>query len=239
MEFQAGVAVRTADGRDAGKLERVVIDPRQKKVTHLIVSKGGLLSRDRVVPVDAVDTARREEIRLRAEVRDLELMPEYEEVHYVLASEAEWNRDNLAGGDFSAATPPAGHAIPGLYWYPPPFMGDANQNLAINLPRAGAAARGYVTETRRNIPDEDVPLKEGARVLGLDGEHVGNVERVFTDREARATHLLLSKGLLLKSRKVVPMDWVLDVGEAEVRLAVGGELVRGLREYEDPPASAG
>jgi hypothetical protein len=45
------------------------------------------------------------------------------------------------------------------------------------------------------------------------------------------THLLISQGLFLKERKVIPMAWVLDVGEKEVRLAIGSNLLQGLRAY--------
>ncbi len=44
--------------------------------------------------------------------------------------------------------------------------------------------------------------------------------------------LLLSQGLLRQARKVVPMAWVLDVGEDEVRLAISSSLLEGRREYE-------
>jgi hypothetical protein len=45
--------------------------------------------------------------------------------------------------------------------------------------------------------------------------------------------LLVSQGLFLKERKVIPMAWVLDVGEDDVRLAIGASLLQGLRPYED------
>jgi hypothetical protein len=62
---------------------------------------------------------------------------------------------------------------------------------------------------------------------------VGNVERIFTDTAtSEVTHLLLSQGLFLKTRKVIPMAWVLDVGEDDVRLAIGSNLLQGLRAYE-------
>jgi len=42
---------------------------------------------------------------------------------------------------------------------------------------------------------------------------------------------VISQGLLLKERKLVPVRWVDVVGEDEVHLAVGSRLLDELREY--------
>jgi hypothetical protein len=39
----------------------------------------------------------------------------------------------------------------------------------------------YVVKTERQIPEGTVALEEGAKVIGSDGEHVGKIERIFTD----------------------------------------------------------
>jgi uncharacterized protein YrrD len=89
------------------------------------------------------------------------------------------------------------------------------------------------TETTQNIPDHTVALKEGADVVAADGEKVGSVERVFADRDSnRATHLLVSQGVLFQKHKPIPTAWIESVTEDEVRLAVGSNLLKGLPEYE-------
>ncbi len=91
----------------------------------------------------------------------------------------------------------------------------------------------YLAETERNIPEGTVPLKEGAHVISSDGQHVGNVEKVLTDSAAdRATHFIISQGLLFKAHKLVPTTWVGEISEDQVRLRVDAELLEDLREYQ-------
>ena len=83
----------------------------------------------------------------------------------------------------------------------------------------------------RGIPDGTVALKEGAKVITSNGQRVGNVERVFTaPGEDRATNLLISKGVLLKARKMIPTDLISSVLEEEVRLSVDSDFLNSLPE---------
>lgn len=235
MEFQAGAKVVTADGDDAGELDRVVMDPRSKEVTHLIVRKGLLFRTDKVLPVELVTQAEAKRIKLRPDA-DLEALPNYEEKHYVMADERDWvadpDRPNRPPSKMERPIPPMPSQAPAVYWYPsvlgyPGYM--PVPGLVDTVP--GSQTEGHVQE-KRNLPPESVALKEGVRVVAADGEHVGNVMRVFSDPDShKVTHILLSQGLLGQARKVVPMAWVLDVGEDEVRLAIGSSLLQGLREY--------
>ena len=47
-------AVFALDGR-TGHLDKVVIDPHTRRITHLIIHRGFLLTADRVVPVELVE----------------------------------------------------------------------------------------------------------------------------------------------------------------------------------------
>jgi uncharacterized protein YrrD len=86
-----------------------------------------------------------------------------------------------------------------------------------------------VRKTEVNIPEGTVALEEGAKVVSSEGEHVGNIERVYADEEEqRVTHLLISKGLISKSRKLIPSMWVDSVREDEVRLSIGERFVEKL-----------
>jgi uncharacterized protein YrrD len=91
----------------------------------------------------------------------------------------------------------------------------------------------YVTKVEKNIPEGTVALEEGAKVVDREGKHIGDVERIFTDSlEDRATHLLISEGLLFKEKKLVPTSWLLNVFEDEVRLSVEADVVDNLPEYQ-------
>lgn len=81
------------------------------------------------------------------------------------------------------------------------------------------------------IPDGTVALKEGAKVITSNGQRVGNVERVFTaPGEDRAANLLISKGVLLKAKKMIPTDLISSVMEEEIRLSVDSDFLNSLPE---------
>src|SRR5260221_14110391 len=83
MEFKEGTGVYTADGRKVGVIDRVVIDPRSDKVTHVVIRKGFLFVEDKVVPIDLLAEASEDGILLRPDVHDLDKLPRFEETHYL------------------------------------------------------------------------------------------------------------------------------------------------------------
>ena len=69
--------------------------------------------------------------------------------------------------------------------------------------------------------------------MSSDGEHVGDVERLFVEPESnKATHFIISQGVFFKDRKMVPAHWVRTVGEDKVHLSVTAELLEQLPSYE-------
>lgn len=219
MEFREDATVVTAQGDEVGRLERVVLDPYSKEITHLVVRRGALFTEDRVVPMDLVASAAEDRITLKEDAGDLagtlRELPYFEVEKYV----------NLGPGEIERAAYPSDF-VPPVYWYP-----------AAGVPPVGYPGYPgppYVVQTERNIPDYTVALKEDARVISADGEHVGNVERVITSAaENIATHFLISKGVLFKVHKLVPVSWVERVEEDEIHLAVGSGLLQELPEYEE------
>jgi uncharacterized protein YrrD len=58
-------------------------------------------------------------------------------------------------------------------------------------------------------------------VISADGKHVGNVERVLADPSVdQVTHLVISQGLFTKANKLIPISYVMTVGEDTVHLRV-------------------
>lgn len=221
MRFEQGADVYTAQGDKVGEIDRVVIDPKTDEITHVVVKKGFLLTVDKVVPVSLIGPTIDDHVTLRETAGDLETLPNFEETHYVLLGEEE-EQEVVAQGQAHR-----------LYWYPPTRTAWWRTGGYLGYPGLFHSIPPYVVKTERNIPDGTVALKEGAKVISADDEHVGNVETVLTDPvENRVTHLVISKGLLLKERKLVPTSWVSIVMSDEVHLAVGSHVIEGLRDYE-------
>lgn len=215
MQFKEGAKVFTSDGERVGTIDRVVLEPDTKEVTHLVVKKGFVFTEDKVVPMSLVGPATEDRVTLRQDAGDLEELPAFKETHYV----------ELDGEYGPASGSP--RLVRPLYWYPP---------LGAWWTTGAYAAYGrpqYVARTEENIPQGTVALEEGARVISRDGQHVGDIERVFTDPlEDRATHLLISEGLILREKKLIPTRWMTHVLEDEVHLSVDSELVESLPEYQ-------
>ena len=46
MQFKENARVITAGGQKVGRIDRVVLDPKSKELTHLVVKKGFLFTRE-------------------------------------------------------------------------------------------------------------------------------------------------------------------------------------------------
>jgi uncharacterized protein YrrD len=214
MQFKEGANVFTADGDRVGTVDRVVLDPDTKEVTHLVVQKGFLFKEDKVVPMSLVGPATEDRVTLREDADGLEKLPDFEESHYVPVEQKSRPQPG-----------PAEWARP-LYLYPPVGAWWATGGYA------AFARPQFVAKTERNIPEGTIALEEGAKVISSDGKHVADVERIFTDPlEDRATHLLISEGLLLKEKKLIPTKWITHILEDAVHLAVDSDFVDSLPEY--------
>lgn len=213
MQFKKGAEVFSGVGEKIGTLDRVVIDPRTREVSNLVVGKGILFRTDKVIPIALVDLDIEDRIVLKKTNQDiLEDFPDFETVHYVPLDET----DN-----------PYQDGIEASYWYPP-----VNPGLAMSN-HVGYSIPEFVLKTEKDIPEGTVALEEGAKVISRDGKHVGNVEQVITESQGnRVTHLVISEGFLLKERKLVPAVWVEKVAEDEIHLSVESGLFEWLPENQ-------
>jgi uncharacterized protein YrrD len=206
MQFKKGAEVFSAEGEKIGTLDRVVIDPRTREVSNLVVEKGILFRTDKVIPIALVDLDIEDRIVLKNTNQDiLKDFPDFETVHYVPLNET----DN-----------PYQDVIEASYWYPPVNPGLAMSNYV------GYSIPEFVLKTEKDIPEGTVALEEGAKVISRDGKHVGNVEQVITEsQDNRVTHFVISEGFLHKERKLVPTVWVEKVAEDEIHLSVESGLL--------------
>ncbi|MDP8959534.1 MAG: PRC-barrel domain-containing protein [Actinomycetota bacterium] len=221
MELREGMAVVTADGQEVGTLDRVVMDPRTKEVTDLVVRQGLLFTEDKVVPAEWVLEQRGDQIVLGEDIAAPQDLPAFEESEFVPAGH--YGRD---------ASPQAARPY---YWYPP--IGAWAGNAYLGYPTEPY----YLRDVERNVPEGTVVLKEGIAVVTDDGQHVGDVERLFIDPDSKqATHLLVShtQGLLRKRMKLVPTSWVAQAREEQVSLTVGSDELEELPDYR-PGAEEG
>src|SRR5687768_6013882 len=77
MLFKKGVDVFSSDNEKIGTLDRVVMDPKTKEVTHIIVREGFLYTEDKVVPMDLIGSVTDERIDLQGSKEHLDELPDY------------------------------------------------------------------------------------------------------------------------------------------------------------------
>lgn len=210
LQFQQNANVVTANGRPVGQIERVVVHPESKAVSHIVVRTGSLLKKEeRVVPVDLIAATDEKRITLRADAGDLNSLPSFEEKRLVPRADHD-------------LPPETGPTLPATNVYGAPLVG---------LPAQPPSSSGeeFVKRTEQNIPEGSVAMKEGAKVIASDGKAVGNVERLVADAPAdQATYLVVSLGSLGRDRKLVPIDQVSLIDEDEVHLSVEGDSLKEL-----------
>ncbi len=217
IQLQEGAVIITADGEKIGKVERVVVDPRSKKVTNLVLKQSNFLSSDKVVPIEWVKSADKDEVILDKPTDELQDLPDFIENHFVQV-------DQSTG---QTVEPPVSPFMFPARMYPYPPVG-------ITPAYYPGFFETYSVETSENIPNNTVSIKEGARVMSSDNRHVGNIERVFTNPEDdKVTHFLIEKGLLLKEHKLIPMTWVESIGADSIRLTVESDMLQELPDYKD------
>jgi len=242
MQFRENTPVYTADGQEVGAIDRVVINPETTEVSHIVVRQGWLFTEDKVVPTEWVDQATADQVRLRADVDNLDESPAFEETHY-LPYEDGYGADggNATTSANHAAYAGGGDARP-YYPYPPigatwPGYYGAFGYGAYAHPMGYYAAgidtdQPYTVETERNIPEGAIALRQGATVVDKHGDQVGTMERVFTDDETQqVTHMLITEGWIFKEKHLVPTYWIRDATDEEVQLKVDADFLKRLPAY--------
>lgn len=213
MRFIYGTDIINFSGEKVGELEHVVIDPETNKVTNLIVNKGFLLPNDKVLPISLVMESNEDHIKLYNFEGSFDDFDDYIELHYVKSK-------STTVEDYEEGLP--------LLPYPPSGSYGPTGYVPIYHPSGGME-----TKVIKNTPTGTKSIKEGAKVFGLKGEHVGDVEEVIIKPQSdEVTHFVISKGMLFTEEKLIPTNWVKGYDSNQLKLVVDSTIVEGLPEYE-------
>ena len=205
MIITRGSDVFSKDRVKIGTVDRVVVDPQSKEVTHIVVGEGPFFASGHLVSTGDIESTAEGEVVLQKAKNDLEdNLPVFEETHFI----------KLGDGDQPF------EEVDALYWYPPVGGWWNTGNIL------GYAMPQYVLKADRNIPDDKVPVQKGARVMTDAGEHVGRIKRVVTERK-RITHIVIEEGILFTAEEVIPSKWIGEVRENEIILSVGKDTLEG------------
>ncbi len=79
MNIKQHAKVVTAGEEEVGHVGRVVIEPRTREVTHIVIHKGGLMGQDKVVAIRYIESANEQKVTLRETVNDPNALPNLED----------------------------------------------------------------------------------------------------------------------------------------------------------------
>jgi sporulation protein YlmC with PRC-barrel domain len=103
MDLHLNAHVECTDGR-VGHLENIILNPKSKKVTYLVVRGNDLQNRERIVPEKLVREATRETVRLTISREKFDRMKDFIQEEYIppnimlyMADMAGWNAGTPAG----------------------------------------------------------------------------------------------------------------------------------------------
>jgi uncharacterized protein YrrD len=204
MQFKQNAPVRTADDEKVGEISRVVINACSHEISHLVISRGFLFTKERLLPMDLVEEATANSVVLKRRSDKLEL-PEYNEDDFLSFDDLDLEASRRAY--------PEGCPRPMISYLP------VGERRAYKQSASDTVGR--------------VPIKTGAKVISGNDEHVGDVKRVFADpTDDEVTHILIERGILFSNEKLVPIDWVRSASADDVRLGVSDRALERLPDYE-------
>lgn len=213
MRFNFGTNILNSEEEKVAELDQVVIDPKTDEVTALIAKKGFLFPKDKVIPISLVMNSTDDYIKLYDFEGSFDDLEDFTETHFV---KAETGRKNSMYS-----------SLPPLIAYPSlKAAGGMGYVPRINYPET------IKPKTVKNIPEENVDIQENAKVIGLDGDHVGNVKEVLINPVSdRITHFVISKGIFFSEEKLIPVGWVSGFGSDKLKLVVNSNVIEQLPEH--------
>lgn len=208
FDFAIGTHVYCQDG-ECGKLTRVVVDPNTLEMKELVVEKGVLFKKARVLPMTIVASASVEEIQLAIHQDELENFPPYTEEEYQVIT------------DVDTRWPAYQEVLPNELALQ--MMSNPDLQTRIDAPL-------LQEKIYQNPIDHLAVLKRGTPIYTLDGE-VGKLDRVITDSNSeQITHIIVRQGVLFVEYLPVPVSLVQEVRKNGIHLATYREGLSGLKQ---------
>lgn len=214
LELQEDAMVRSPSGEDLGEIERFVINPSTREVSHVVVKQGVIFTEHRVVPVDLIDHVDAEGPVLSADV-DPDDLPPFETEHYVPVDQVTRDRVDSRLGDAS------------MWRYPTLTTGFYPAYPGIGIPYRTEPQMTTVRDF--NIPKGTKVVDDQTPVESASGRVVGTVTEVVIDEDDRLSHLAVAIDGL-EGDRIVPAHWIDSIAESRIVLAVGEESLRHLEQ---------
>jgi len=232
-QFTIGAEASCSDGA-CGEVTRVIVDPVNEAVTHLVVEPGHRRDPGRLVPLDLID-ATGGQIRLHCTLAEFGKLDPAEKTRFI-------------PGTISYAGYGPGQVS---YWphYTMGGLGTGGMGMGgTGMGGTGTGGRGMAgqnpsqTITWDSIPAGEVEIRRGDHVQATDG-HIGQVQGLVIDPGSHhVTHVLLQEGHLWGRKEVaIPVSAVASTTDG-IQLRISKQEVQDLPPVDTaghPGASTG
>jgi sporulation protein YlmC with PRC-barrel domain len=212
MRLELGKQVRSADHEAVGELADIIIDPTEKRVTHIVVKPhhgdGGL----HLVPIElAVSEDDGHEILLRCNAEEVRQLPNVQDFAYIRLGEVPVSDPDWDIGTTDVLAPPYYESGMGGY------AGPWDDRVGVVYDR---------------IPKGEVEIRRASSVFSSDGHHVGDVDGFLVD-EGHITHFVLERGHLWGRREVtIPINQVARVESDAVTVSLSKDEIGDLPSHK-------
>lgn len=186
--YKIGANVFCTD-EQIGKLIKVAVDPHTRRVTDLVIEKGLFSKEDRVIPVEVVEQAEGNEIRLAISSQELKDYPIYRETDFVLSQPELLRELGYRPGE-------------SLEW-----------SLRYGIPSQPILPRIHERVHEGVAPERPV-IGRGTRVCNAS-ETIGYIDHLLVDESGRITQLVVRRGLL-PFQAIIPMNLVKRVSNGSI-----------------------
>jgi sporulation protein YlmC with PRC-barrel domain len=206
-EFSIGGEVSSSNGV-CGEIRRVVVDPVDAVLTHLVVEPRNSGGHGRLVPVDLVEPEIRA-ITLRCSTDEFNGLERAEVSRFVPGARGPWSfgQDQMLSWPYYCLVPEGER------------MGGASATIM---------GTGLSIAAVDQVPEGMIEIRRGERVHATDGD-IGRVKGLVVDpRDHSVTHVLLDQGHFWGEQRVaIPIAAVTSIDDG-IRLAIDKTQVRNL-----------
>jgi len=214
MQVALGAKVETADGKQIGTIDKLILEPDSSDVHTVVVKKGFLFPDDIEIDLDAIVGQQDGVVQIRYTERQLGDLPRFSEDSYT--------------------TPPPERtaAYADRFDYPETaFLWPARGAASADADLYGRDAVGDVgDEVRVMHLEQDVSnavIEVGSDVRSRDDKSVGKVHRVLFDpTNGRPTALVIRKGMLFTEDVELSADLIASIDDQVVYLNVNAAEVQ-------------
>lgn len=219
QQIALGATVTTADGKELGTIDKLILDPDTGTVRSIVVRKGFLFTRDLELDLDSIAGQEGGTVRLRHTSAEVDALPEFLEGSYTTLPP-----DRAAMYETSAGYPASSLLFPSRW--SGPVYGEPYGHEATGAVGEEVAALHQQQDLANAVIDE------GSEVRSRDGEKVGSVHRiVFDPANGRPSAIVVRKGFLFTEDVELPASLISSAGDGVVYLdATHDELERRTHE---------